>query len=141
MSVAIQTASSLFVSTCNAQRRPATCVVWNSSLLRCSSCSAPNASVARKYFLLFHATGVSVSPHRVFDSCFSVDVSKDVVVSFSGSSEFIPLALFGSEAETFTSSLLLSFAGGDTDSLVDRVIMMPLELLCSMASRPLSRSR
>ena len=48
----------------------------------------------------------------------------------------IPLALFGSEAERFTSSLLLSFAGGDTDSLVDRVIMMPLELLCSMASQP-----
>ena len=89
MSVAIQTASSLFVSTCNAQRRPARCVVWNSSLLRCSWCSAPNASVARKYFLLFHATGVSVSPHRVFDLCISVDVSKDVVVSFSGRSEFI----------------------------------------------------
>ena len=34
----------------------------------------------------FHATGVWDSPHRVFDLCFSVDVSKDVVVSFSGSS-------------------------------------------------------
>ena len=40
MSVAIQTSSSLFVSTCNAQRRPARCVVWNSSLLRGSWCSA-----------------------------------------------------------------------------------------------------
>ena len=58
-----------------------------------------------------------------------------------GTLTVIPLALFGYEAVSFTSSLLLSFAGGDTDSLVDRVIMMPLELLCSMASRPPSRSR
>ena len=48
----------------------------------------------------------------------------------------IPLALFASEAERFMSSLLLSFAGGDTASLVDRVKVMPLELLCSMASQP-----
>ena len=33
------------------------------------------------------------------------------------------------------SSLLLSFAGGDTASLVDRVKVIPLELLCSMASQ------
>ena len=70
---------------------------------------APNASVARKYgsfqpqrrilfvmsqsnvcyidFIFFIATQSQMdSPHRVFDFCFSVDVSKDVVVSFSSSS-------------------------------------------------------
>ena len=59
----------------------------------------------------------------------------------SGILTVIPLVLFGSEAERFTSSLLLSFAGGDTASLVDRVIVMPLGLLCSMASQPPWRCR
>ena len=35
-------------------------------------------------FIFFIATQSQMdSPHRVFDLCFSVDVSKDVVVSFS----------------------------------------------------------
>ena len=79
-------------------RRHSPAVVLTLSAL--FSLLAPNASVARKYFLLFpgrittlfafiHATGVWDFPHRAFELCFSVDVSKDVVVSFSGSSEFI----------------------------------------------------
>ena len=36
----------------------------------------------------------------------------------SGILTVISIALFGSEAERLTSSLLLSFAGGDTASLV-----------------------
>ena len=99
----------------------------------------------------FHATGVWDSPHRVFDLCFfqltsartslsrfpaAVSLLLTVPNDDSGILTVIPLALFGSEAERFTSSLLLSFAGGDTASLVDRVLVMPLELLCSMASQP-----
>ena len=69
-------------------------------------------------------------------SRFPAAVSLLLTVPNDDSGILTVIPLVGSEAETFTRSLLLSFTGGDTASLVDRVIVMPLELLCSMASQP-----
>ena len=66
-----------------------------------------------------------------FEFCLPVEVSIDVVVSFSSSSLFtepyddsgilsvIPIALFISDVVRATCSLLWSFAGGDTACLLE----------------------
>ena len=98
---------------------------------RCT-CSRRPVSLFASFFA-FHATGNLNSTRRVFEFCVPVEVSMDVLVSFSSSSGseavssllsvpnddsgmflVMPIALFISEAVRATGSLLLSFASGDT---------------------------
>ena len=97
---------------------------------------ATNNSALRRLWLLCLTCNIEFT-YRDLGICIPVQVSIDVVVSFSSSSgseavsslltvpnddsgilSVIPIALFISKALRATGSLLLSFAGGDTASLL-----------------------